>query len=211
MNDDVISKLELISLSLKGNWKIEYIKTKESFETKGYKYYLFNDQRIFIRIYYSPKNENASSAEIGFFDSKYKNFYSSCKINFNFHKSIKRIISDFNSRLVSKENIINSISSRDKKESEYKKDKEKTQNHELVLAALRRVIKGQLIESSNYRDYKIDHEVELKSERMKKIYNSDTRSVTKAYIYFNDNGTVHMDLRDLDIENVFKVINLLNF
>lgn len=212
MDNIFLKYLDRLCISLDGTWRVNRLYTEKSFsnELSNYQdknsYYIYCNEKVYIRIRKVIKGK--SSLSIGYIDNKTLYFYCQHTINLNFEKSFNRVLSDIKSRLICDFESV--IKTKEKKEAENKRNKQKSEFKSFVINSIKKAIKCDVVTDS-YCSYRLVRN-EQYSERLRKVLNCDAREVTKAKFAQLDSGDkFHLDLYDLTAEQLIKVIVALDY
>ncbi|MFB1079521.1 hypothetical protein [Photobacterium damselae] len=215
-DDEIIILLEKICAFLKDNWKVDYIKSELSFSkpyscTFSYSYFLFNDKKVYIRIY--NVNNEKSCLSIGTVktdNERHYYFSSTNKINLNLKKNFNLVISDIKRRLiaVSYDAVVCKMEmEKQEKEKSFSND----ESRYFVMEAIKKNIRSN-IENPYRNDYVLSREIELKG-RKKKILKQGYMTVNLATLHHKSStiDKFDLDLYNLTPDQVVKVLSILEY
>lgn len=209
MDKQVLTLLNRVCERLGNSWRLNHIHTEKSFAcdvpfcTDRYCYYIYNDDMVFIRIKF--RINGASVLSIGFLDNLH--FICDTSVNISLNKSFNSVVSDINRRLLCELDSV--LCSRNKRVLERQQTIEKHQFKALVISSIRKAIKCDVVTDS-YSSFELIREERL-NPRIEKVLNRKIKQVTKARLIQHDKGDkFHLDLYDLDCEQVIKVLVALD-
>lgn len=216
VEEHVINLLTEIAYKLGEGWKVNHKITAQSFiadresHLNNYRYFLFNQKGAFIEIYYSERGQ--SSLRIGYFNPKYENLMVGIKtINMNLKKGVGRVVSDINSRLLHHLDFL--YSDLEKKTVEIKKCSDLAEKRSLIIHSIKMVSKSDWENKNGLNTYKLTKQEPVKSERYKRMFDTDTieRHCCTIYQQNDKPDCHHLDLYNLTTEQVIKVLALLDY